>query len=67
VDILKNKYNDVMRNVWFFMDNLSSHIGKYTRKYFRRKGLNVLFNAPYNPEYQPIEFYFNIIKKKVET
>jgi transposase len=47
-----------------FLDNLSVHHSKIVRQFMKDKELEVLFNVPYSPDYNPIENVFNILKQK---
>ena len=39
-----------------FVDQASWHTSKYTRKYFKDRGSNVIVNLPYEPFLNPTEF-----------
>ena len=45
-----------------FMDNLSVHHTPDNKKLFEELGLEVIFNKPYCPDYNPIECVFSNVK-----
>ena len=46
------------------MDNLSAHKSDKTKAEATRLGFRLIFNVPYSPEYNPIEFVFSEIKQR---
>ena len=59
---LRNRTLD--RKICVFMDNLSVHRSKKTLQLMDTLGLRYIFNAPYSPDYNPIEFVFSMLKSK---
>ena len=47
-----------------FLDNLSAHKSDKTKEEAARLGFRLIFNVPYSPEYNPIEFVFSKVKQK---
>ena len=50
-----------------FLDNLSAHKSDKSKEVAARLGFRLIFNVPYSPEYNPIEFIFSKIKQKFRT
>ena len=50
-----------------FMDNLSAHRSEKSLAEATRLGFRCIFNVPYSPEYNPIEFVFSKVKQKFRT
>ena len=50
-----------------FMDNLSAHRSEKSKVEMARLGFRAIFNVPYSPEYNPIEFAFSKIKSKFRS
>ena len=49
------------------MDNLSAHRSEKSRAEMTRLEFRCIFNVPYCPEYNPIEFVFSKVKQKFRT
>ena len=47
-----------------FLDNLSAHKSDKTKEEAARLDFRMIFNVPYSPEYNPIEFVFSKIKQR---
>ena len=45
------------------MDNLSSHTSEKSKSKMRELGFRYIFNLPYSPWYNPIEFTFAKVKR----
>ena len=54
-------------NTFFLIDNLSVHKAGLVREYKRFEGLKVLYNAPLNPDMNPIEIIFHILKMRTNN
>ena len=50
-----------------FMDNLSAHRSEKSKVEAARLGFRCIFNVPYSPEYNPIEFVFSKVKQKFRS
>ena len=50
-----------------FLDNLSAHKSDKSKEEVARLGFRLIFNVPYSPEYNPIEFDFSKVKQKFRT
>ena len=49
------------------MDNLSAHKSDKSKAEMARLGFRFIFNVPYSPEFNPIEFVFSKVKQKFRT
>ena len=49
--------------VCLFLDNLSSHTSKKSKSKMNELGFRYIFNLPYSPWYNPIEFTFAKVKR----
>ena len=49
------------------MDNLSSHTSERSKQAMRDKGIRYIYNVPYSPDYNPIEFVFSIVKRNFKA
>ena len=45
-----------------FLDNLSAHRSEKSKVEAAGLGFRFIFNVPYSPEYNPIEFVFSKVK-----
>ncbi|AYV84901.1 MAG: transposase [Hyperionvirus sp.] len=63
-DVLPNSKNGSI-----LMDNARIHHYKKFKQSLRDKGLEnkIIYNVPYHPQYNPIEYVFNVIKKKINS
>ena len=59
---LRDKNAD--EKIALFLDNLSAHRSEKARAEMARLGFRAIFNVPYSPEYNPIEFVFSKVKEK---
>lgn len=57
----KNK----LKSQTFFMDNASIHKSKKMKMYIEKNNINVIFNIPYCSEFNPIEYIFSLLRKKL--
>ena len=57
---LRQKYKK--RKIALFMDNLSVHRSLLVREHMDALKIKYVFNAPYSPDYNPIEFVFHMLK-----
>ena len=61
-----NKLNkNKIKNRSFLMDNASIHKSKKMIKYIKNNNLKVIYNIPYCSEYNPIEYIFSLLRKKL--
>ena len=51
-------------NCALFMDNLSVHKANLVKETCDQHGIYRIFNAPYSPQYNPIEHYFGQLKRQ---
>ena len=49
-------------SIALFMDNLAVHHTPANKELFEELGLEVIFNKPYSPDFNPIESVFSIVK-----
>jgi transposase len=47
---------------YILLDNARIHHSKIVKEYTNKEGINMLYNVPYMPEYNPIEKVFSKIK-----
>ena len=47
-----------------FLDNLSVHRSRTVRQYCTRRGIRLVFNAPYSSEYNPVERLWALAKRE---
>jgi hypothetical protein len=45
-----------------FVDNLSVHKTKETKKAYDKLNITPVYNVPYSPEFNGIEFYWGLVK-----
>ena len=50
-----------------FMDNLSAHTSERSKEAMRDRGFRFIYNVPYSPDYNPIEFVFSQVKRNFRT
>jgi predicted ATP-dependent endonuclease of OLD family len=53
------------KNTIFIMDNASIHLHPSIKQLFSERGLMCVTNAPYSPDYNPVERYFRLLKTLV--
>ncbi len=63
LDFIKDIPNK--KGKYLFLDNACIHHSKIVSKFVKDKKINLLFNVPYCPEYNPIEYMFSKLKKIV--
>ena len=49
------------------MDNLGVHTSKKTKKLMREHGFRFVYNLPYRPDLNPIEFVFSQFKRNFKA
>ena len=49
------------------MDQLSVHTCNRSKDKMKFLGFEVVYNASYSPEYNPIETIFSIVKRKIKN
>ncbi len=54
------------RNLIWILDGTKIHMNSYVIDYLFSVGIIALFLPPYCPFYNPIEFFFNLVKKKCQ-
>ena len=62
---MKNTINK-MGNTTPFMDNAKIHKTVVLREYLKKNNKKIIFNVPYSPKYNPIEYVFNVLKCKLK-
>ena len=53
--------------ICLFMDNLSAHTSERSKAAMRERGFRYIYNVPYSPDYNPIEFVFSMVKRNFRT
>jgi len=61
------KLNNSYSNLTYFIDNAAIHKTKIFNTYIKNNNLNVIYNIPYHSQYNPIEYVFSMLRKKVIT
>ena len=64
LDFLKGIPN--IKNKYLFLDNAVIHHSKIVTEFVTNNKINLLFNVPYSPEFNPIEIMFSKLKKLVK-
>ena len=63
VDIVINTYgNDSLEKTIFFWDNAATHHSPFVNYVIKMLKIKIVFNSPYNPEFNPIELFFGNLK-----
>jgi transposase len=52
-------------NYTYLIDNASIHKGKKAKELYKNLKLNMVFNAPYQSKFNPIEMVFSLLRKKI--
>lgn len=60
--IKQNKYNGKC----LFMDNARIHHNREFKKYAQENNCSLIYNVPYCPKYNPIEYVFSVIKFEIK-
>ena len=61
--ILKEK--DQTNNYYYILDNARIHHSKKFKNYVLEYNMNIVYNAPYHSEFNPIENVFSILRNKL--
>ena len=59
------KLNKKCRNKKYLMDNARTHHSKIVKEHMKNVSNEIIYNVPYNPETNPIEQQFGVIKADV--
>jgi transposase len=57
--------NKLNQNYTYLIDNASIHSNKKTKNFFKEKKIHIIFNAPYQSKFNPIEMVFSLLRKKI--
>ena len=57
--------NNLNRNYTYLIDNASIHCNKKTKLFYKTNKINIVFNAPYQSKFNPIEMVFSLLRKKI--
>ena len=60
-----NELHNENKNYTYLIDNASIHRNKTTFMFYKEKKLNVVYNAPYQSKFNPIEMVFSLLRKKL--
>jgi len=61
-DVIKNESGKIL-----FMDNAKSHTNKKLAAEMLRTGNKIVFNIPYHPQNNPIEYLNNVVKQQLKN
>ncbi len=59
------KLNNLFKNHYFLMDNVSFHKSKFIKNIFNNSTNSLLFIPPYSPQFNPIEEAFSQLKRNI--
>ncbi len=62
----KLKTMDKQNNNVYFLDNTRVHKTKSFNQLKEKLKLNIIYNAPYQSKYNPIEYVFSLLRKKIQ-
>jgi transposase len=57
--------NKLNNNYSYLIDNASIHSNKKTKMFFKLNKMNIIYNAPYQSKFNPIEMVFSLLRKKL--
>ena len=66
-NFLINRVIGKTNNKGILMDNASIHKTKELKKELLTKKIKVIYNVPYHPEFNPIEYLFNTLKSEIKN
>jgi transposase len=52
-------------NYSYLIDNASIHCSKKSKEYYKKNRINIIYNAPYQSKFNPIEMVFSLLRKKI--
>ena len=47
------------------LDNATAHKSQMVQEFMKMKALKVVYNAPFSPDFAPVELLFNWLKRKI--
>ena len=57
--------NSKYKNCSYLIDNASIHKNKKTRDMYKKDNMHIIYNAPYQSKFNPIEMVFSLLRKKL--
>lgn len=60
-----DELNETKNNYSYLIDNASIHSNKKTKEFFKLKKMNIIYNAPYQSKFNPIEMVFSLLRKEL--
>ena len=57
--------NKLNKNCSYLIDNASIHTNKKAKEFYKTNKINIIFNAPYQSKFNPIEMVFSLLRKKL--
>ena len=55
----------LIKNRTFLMDNASIHRSKKMTMFIKNNNLKIIYNIPYCSQFNPIEYIFSLLRKKL--
>ena len=55
------------QKICLFMDNLSAHTSERSKQAMRDHGFRFIFNVAYQPDFNPIELAFSMVKRNFKA
>ena len=60
-----NELHKTNNNYSYLIDNASIHSNKKTKLFFKLNKINIIYNAPYQSKFNPIEMVFSLLRKSL--
>lgn len=66
MDFARNiRINNIMRPICILLDNAKIHLAKKFRKFAGETDIHLIYNIPYSPDLNPIEFGWKDFKREI--
>jgi hypothetical protein len=63
--LFMTELNDNNPNYTYLIDNASIHKNKKTNEFYKKNHIHIVYNAPYQSKFNPIEMVFSLLRKKL--